>query len=157
MASKRKYLRLGSISHGTLKTKDLLSALLDAADDIVLTRVDRSRINKARLELDAFNAASEDVQESAMDDLNETYEDVLDLLQNYVPLFTYLGMHEGDGSDLGVWTAIDHTDSDELPRGDELPRATLDSPAYFLVVNDHGNATLYYRARTRWVELWAVV
>lgn len=157
MASKRMYLRLGSISHGTLKTEDLLSALLDAADGVVLTRLDRGRINRARFERDAFDAASDDVKESAMDDLNETYEDVLDLLQCYVPPFTYLGMHPGDGSDLGVWTAIDHTDDDDLPRGDELPKVTLDSPNFFLVINDHGNATLYYRARTRWVELWAVV
>jgi len=80
-------LQIGSISHGTLRPADLIDAMLDV--------------------LDAFPGNEREVkrlrQEKNSNWNNEIVDALIDKLQQYAPAFCYVGMHPGDGSDLGVW------------------------------------------------------
>jgi len=96
----------------------------------------------------------------AQDDLDWLFE----TLGEYAPSYFHFGAHEGDGADFGYW--LDHDslnearESGDLPSGDELPDIPeSDDATEFLVVSDHGNATLYvWHERLReWREVWSVV
>jgi len=133
-----KTLRIGSISHGTLIPADLIDAMLDALESV---GGDKRQMARWR-------------REKNSDWNNEIVDALIDRLQEYAPAFCYVGMHPGDGSDLGVWIdweGIENARQDgDLPSGDELPERNR---GIFLVVNDHGNATLYQGSK----EIWAVV
>ena len=155
--TKLRTLPLGSISHGTLRPVDLAEACIDAASVLSLEAKDRKVFNSARRELNKHFIDADNSDEA----VSEIYDELFTILSNYTPPFTYFGMNEGDGSDLGVWidwhSIQDAEHSGAAKKGDTLPAAGRGNPPLFIVVNDHGNMTLYRHARTRWVELWSVV
>jgi hypothetical protein len=136
-----KTLDVGSYSHGTLREVDLAEVLAD-----MLREVEHDDSELLAL-LDSIAAENEE------DDASEVITDAMDTLQEYTPAFCYVGMHEGDGSDLGVW--FDHDsfeaacrngdvlkigDSSEL---DDMAKEDIASYDYIAVVSDHGNVSLY--------------
>lgn len=136
-----RYATIGSVSHGTLRTEDLLDTfayeleyqIQRNAKHWLGNTAERDRltnlIGEAR-EIDPDSeAASELVNESLFDALNE-----------FAPPYTYFGAHEGDGSDFGFWPSWDAVN--ELPciaDPNELPHAEGDCR----YVNDHGNVTVF--------------
>ena len=123
-------LEIGSISEGTLKTEDLLLRLV------------------SQISWDEEILDDPDIRES----LGESLVDLMDKLGNHVPEYCYLGMHPGDGASLGVWPceesirmAIHHGDLVEISAGDEFPE-----DGNCLVVDDHGNMTLYLGGKEQW-------
>lgn len=144
-------LPLGSISHGTLKVEDLLEALLSALDDIKLSARDRSTVRKIQSDwTTATTQYTDDLYDLVFAD--DLYSLLLDLAQEYTPPYCYLGMHEGDGSDLGVW--IDDQALSDARVDGELIDIGDAAPSYILVTNDHGNQTLY---RAELKPVWEVV
>lgn len=136
-----KTLELGTISHGTLRACDLASAIVDALREI--------EHDDSDLLADLDRIAADD----AADDADDIVNDGIDALQEYAPPFCYVGMHEGDASDLGVWFLHDSfeeacrdgdvlkiDDSSEL---DDMSPQDVASHEYIAVVSDHGNVTLY--------------
>jgi hypothetical protein len=88
-------------------------------------------------------------------------EDMTECLDALCPDYVTFGAHEGDGADFGFWVAWDSLEDAErsgeiLKTGDlsEVPNAYR---GYVMKVNDHGNATLYYKSARKFRELWAVV
>ena len=84
-------------------------------------------------------------------------EALFDALEAYCLPYFYFGAHPGDGADYGYWL------SDEWEQGfdglkvsdtSEVPR---DYTGEVLLVNDHGNMTLYACTRGRLREVWAIV
>lgn len=143
--------QLGTIIHGTLRTADLLEALYDTLfslnpDDAVI-----GDMWEATAEYDTWEAYCAACPEEA-----EIYVDeLIGALRNDHALdYCYFGSHEGDGADFGFWVDWDAIDDDrhsgELRSGDELPE---NNTGHFLIVNDHGNATLYFGETV----IWAVV
>jgi len=123
-------LEIGSISEGTCKTEDLLLNLLK------------------EISWDEEILDDPDIRES----LGESLVDLMDKLSNHVPEYCYLGMHPGDGADLGVWPceesiqmAIHDGDLVEVSAGDEFPE-----DGNCVVTNDHGNMTLYLNGEEQW-------
>ena len=171
---KFRVLEIGSISEGTLKVSDMMPTLLDLGERLLMGRKDRGEFIKVRNE---WNQLVEDVETSAeegeMDVDIDTYvpacdmfDEMIELLNSYTPDYTYLGMHHGDGANLGVWPMSELLDNlgtdEEVDRSDELPVASKVKQDHWLVVNDHGNCTLYRKVRWgragyRWVECWSVV
>lgn len=144
-------LDIGSISHGTLRSEDLASALLDFAEYFDADmRADLERIAAA---------------ESEEDWDSEVINDAIDALQEHAPPYCYVGFHEGDGSDLGVWFNHDVFEEDcrsgdilkisDLAELDDMSPADF-SAEYIALVNDHGNVTLY-RPRIAVSEIWGIV
>jgi hypothetical protein len=157
-----KTLKTGSYSHGTLRACDLASTLADMLRDMqhddsaLLADLDAIAEHGDCDDLDECDA----LDDSARDALRETLEsademisDAMDVLQDYAPPFCYVGFHEGDGSDLGVWFNHDAfeeacrdgeilklSDSSEL---DDMPKADIAAFDYIAIVSDHGNVSLY--------------
>jgi hypothetical protein len=135
---------VGSVSHGTLRTIDLLRAFA----------FELSYLSGDYAEL--VNCADERHEAINVDSDNETPEDselvneLIDALNELAPAYCYFGAHEGDGSDFGFWPLMDAID--ELPRikneeGEDLPD---EDHCY---VNDHGNVTVYGADGTVLLEL----
>ena len=145
--------QIGSISSGTLRDADLAEAFceeLAAQRKLSAATCNYPEVRRAYYAGTLDKLADRDdcilsawINEDAMDALNET-----------APEYCYFGAHYGDGADFGYWIDYDQIRDDqrygELPSGDELPEHNRGA---FLVVNDHGNMTLYHGH----TEVWAIV
>lgn len=145
---------LGSISHGTLRTEDLLSAFISELEWQVSRNGDYfsrpenfgERDKLANLIGEAQDCFSEDGNEidadkgdEASDLVNETLPDVLN---RFAGPYQYFGSHEGDGSDFGYWP--DMMAIEDLPAYDNTDAAKeAGEENDFRVVNDHGNVEIY--------------
>lgn len=83
---------IGSISHGTLRTEDLLQAFADTLENLDPTDKYFALIREAR--------AVDPDSETASYLVNE---ELYDALNDLAPEGTYFGAHPGDGSDFGFW------------------------------------------------------
>lgn len=146
-------LSIGSISHGTLLSKDLASAIADTLANV--------GHNESDILMRDLRNIAEGNDHSEIDD--GIIAEGIDALQDYCPAFCYAGMHEGDGSDLGVWPDFDALESavaegdvikiDDLSDLDSLAVSELNGANMAMVANDHGNVTLYelhIAARSVW-------
>lgn len=160
---RKRWVGIGVISEGTLKSEDLYDAYLSALQPVQLTREERQEVrmierwNKARVTDDFLKEDEQEVLDNAVDDLAMIIED-------HVPPLCRFGSQEGDGACFGVWPnwgIIDMMAADkDLWKGSEPPLPQEREPGcdYWLEVNDHGNATLYrWAGNGKWVELWSVV
>ena len=95
----------GSISHGTLRTQDLLRACADCleslAGDVPDPVMGSGLVSDAREWAERIGA--EDPTPQDQDTAYEILCDISDKLQDFAPDGCYFGMHPGDGSDLGFW------------------------------------------------------
>lgn len=109
---------LGTVSHGTLRTIDLLDRFASELEGLALLSGDflsrpenfplRDQIANAIGEAqDCFAANGDDInpdkEETAEWLVNETLPDLLNL---FAPEGAYFGAHAGDGSDFGFWPAV---------------------------------------------------
>ena len=145
-------LDLGSILRGALRPQDLASALLDF--DKYLGRVITGKL--------AEIVREEDGRDDSND--SEVIADAIDALQEYAPPFCYVGFHERDGSDLGVWFDHDYFEDacrdgevlkiSDLSELDDMSPSSLEAECIALV-NDHGNVTLYW-PRIAVTKIWEI-
>lgn len=145
---------LGSISHGTLRTEDLLSAFISELEWHVSRNGDYfsrpenfgERDKLANLIGEAQDCFAEDGEEidadkehEASDLVNETLPDALN---SFAGPYQYFGAHCGDGSDFGFWP--DMMAIEELPTYDDTDAAKEAGETNdFKVVSDHGNVEIY--------------
>ena len=100
-------LSIGSASHGSLRTTDLLWACCAIMNDIVdKNAVDPPRDYqsfKAVLDTSRYWAKLSAVEHGETEDAADALAQAMDIIQEYCPPYTYFGMHEGDGqiSDVG--------------------------------------------------------
>lgn len=101
-----KLLTPGTIIHGTLRDADVIPALLRALD-----ACDRERADAIReVHVFAVRAVEQDARDwmqARPDDVVSLSDALYDALQDHAPEGHYVGMHPGDGSDLGVWPVED--------------------------------------------------
>lgn len=94
--------RMGTVSHGTLRTQDLLRAFADEIEYLGWTNgillVLEARHNAAILDLDVS-------QEQAIHNqtANAVLDELYDALNRACPPGVYFGTLEGDASDFGFW------------------------------------------------------
>lgn len=143
---------LGSISHGTLKTEDLLSAFLSEmewqmgrnGEYFAAPENFGERDKMAGLIGDAqdcFNDEDE-IAEDKQDEADELVNELQDALGAFAPPYCYFGTHEGDGSDFGFWPFT--AEIEDLPCYEGTDEAKeAGETGDFRVVNDHGNVTVY--------------
>ncbi len=150
-----KYASFGSVSHGTLRNEDLLSAFageLDCQLKRQSTRFKRAAFRKLIREANSIDPDS--------DDASELVNELIDALNEFAPPYGYFGTNEGDGSDFGFWIDIDDMrrgafDGLTINAGDEVP---ADYRGEVLSITDHGNVTLYVKTgRNKMREIWGVV
>lgn len=126
---------IGTISHGTLHTPDLLRAF---ADELDWLEPANSLVEEARAVLTLDRCGWSELVDS--EEGSNLVTELVDALNEHAPAYCYFGAIEGDGSDFGFWPDMDAID--ELPQiqnveGEDLP----DEDHKF--VNDHGNVTVY--------------
>lgn len=126
---------IGSISHGTLRTVDLLEAFAGELDRLESERDD---VAEARAVLTLHNAGWLFIENSG--EAIELMQALQDALNEFAPPYCYFGTMEGDGSDFGFWPSMEAID--ELPRvNDPADVEAMGEDCVF--VNDHGNVTVY--------------
>lgn len=144
-----------------MRNEDLVPEFVWQCNHLRLTKDERQFVRQVEALINDEHAEKYYNGEWQDEDVNEDLTKLFDILDAHSPPFTYFGASEGDGSDYGVWVSDEALrnaqDEGELAKGEELPNAFKAKRPYFLVVNDHGNMTLYRRAGNRWIEEWSVV
>ncbi len=110
------YITGGSVSHGTMKTDDLIPAFLNHLDYIkeqysfdqsipeVIRCANISRLDTAMGQIEQ-RMNEDDYFES--EDADYDLEFLFDELDNFAPDNHYFGAHTGGGSDYGFWECDD--------------------------------------------------
>lgn len=152
---------IGSISHGTLRSEDLVQTFADTLESLASQEGDRKHdelLLNAREWLRQGLAGR--VGGGHERDGLEFTEELSNALQEFAPPYCYFGANEGDGSDFGFWPDMFALDCD-CADGEVLPVRDLsqvpdswEGPVW--LVNDHGNGTLYMPERT-YREAWSIV
>lgn len=156
------YAKIGSISHGTLRTEDLLGAF-----SYTLERLAKREVPPNYVALKLVREAEEHLKlEEPTDEqivaAMDLVADLEDALQDYAPAYCYFGTLQGDASEFGFWIDWDSLENDCVGKWAAVLRIDAGDPwpddrdfDFVLEVNDHGNAALY-NARTQ-EEIWSVV
>lgn len=145
------YANIGSISHGTLRSEDLVEAFWseleyqlgrqDAPEDQPNLAAARRTLGWMQDEL--WNEAGKLTEDQEV--LSEAVQELFDALSIFAAPYTCFGSHEGDGADFGYWP--DRNAIDELPtykdENDFLEQTGQDVFGDFKTVNDHGNVTIH--------------
>lgn len=163
----------GTISEGTLRTEDLIDALLPELEQLRLTRAERIEVREIRAHVDrATDPTDPDWDQDEERDWD--YDALCQIADAHVPAYSYFGALDGDGACIGVWPILPEYHDEDVQRSSEPPHtaaadaaccdiddhAEANRRAYWLHVNDHGNATLYARTGKTWAryrEVWSVV
>ena len=142
---------LGSVTTGTLKIEDLLSAFLSELEWHVnrngdfLSRPENFSVRDYFAALigeaqDCFADGGETIAEDKEGKAEEVCQDLVEALGEFAPSYCYFGALTGDGADFGFfpdWTLID-----ELPTVDNGEEASKEGDDC-KTVNDHGNVTVW--------------
>lgn len=140
--------QLGSVSTGTLRTEDLLDAIIGEADylfgaDYLDTHADSNDWIVKPL------TAAKAITDYDSEDAGYALDELIDALNEYAPPHVRFGAHDGDGADFGWWP-VDF-DGCELVSLNNLKdnvalsydTKSVDVSCGLLVeVNDHGNTTV---------------
>ena len=146
---------MGSISHGTMRNEDLIPDFLALLEQLARKAKNRNHISLCadiRRRMKQFNYYS---STDADIDLNE---DLFQALNDYAAPYMYFGSHPGDGSDYGFWLDENIEYDFEGLKVSDLAEVPKDYAGEILMVNDHGNTSLYVKARTQEPrEVWSIV
>ena len=156
--------QLGSISHGTLRTQDLLPVFLETfmalGGNVPSDLECGAYIEYLNWPNSTTTACDEDDKFWDSEDAMWDMEALTDGLNNLCPPFVYFGTLEGDGSDFGFWPDMDRLNEelqwerDHYP-DDSIPDALeLEDYNVIVQVSDHGNVTMMDMDRN---VIWAVV
>lgn len=159
-AKKWTYGTIGTVSHATMRSQDLLPAFVDELRylghrDTKLTIIERrvqSALNGKYGEEDTYF----ENEESSWD-----LDDLFDMLDSHALPYMYFGAHAGDGSDYGFWinsdALEDWVNDGELLKVEDLNDIPVNHTGEVLEVNERGNMTLYAYSRGKSKEIWSVV
>jgi len=94
---------IGSVSSGTMKSKDLIPSFVGALEYLADGSTDLTMAITNRIEFadDDYN----DYDYYASDAAGFDLEELFDALAEYAPDGCYFGAHCGDGADYGFWQA----------------------------------------------------
>ena len=152
---------IGSISHGTLRTEDLLPDFVSLLRELGHHGKRNGAFDRASRIVN-LSALHGEIHEGLREEADELVNDLCYLLDEFAPPFCYFGTHPGDGSDFGFWVSENWREQAEddgcpiVPDSGELPE-DFDSGFWFSV-SDHGNVTCYQRdEKGEDSEVWAIV
>lgn len=159
---------IGSISHGTMREEDLIpdftanlyhSAKVSKANGHFHTIGDvAAKTRKAHVALvRAIETRIESDGYYESEDAGYDMESLFDALQAYAGPYFYFGAHPGDGSDYGYWLSEDFQDDFDGLKVSDLSEVPNKYRGEVLLVNDHGNTSLYIKTSRAMSEVWAVV
>lgn len=145
----------GSISHGTMRPEDLIPYF--CYELRYLAEANRDKDGTLRFCQKVERLISQDTGYFESDNAQYDLEELFERLNAYALPYHYFGAHPGDGSDYGFWLSeFFESDFDGLQVTDlsEVPKAYRGE---ILLVNDHGNISLYCQNSRGLKEIWAYV
>jgi hypothetical protein len=135
-----------------MREEDLIPAFISELESMrPFRRNDRAKVREIKR---AMRKADYFQSEDASYDLNET---LFDLLNSYALPYFYFGAHPGDGADYGFWLSDSFQDDFEGLKVSDLSEVPQAYSGEVLLVNDHGNMTLYSYSRGKSREIWGIV
>jgi hypothetical protein len=156
---------IGSISSGTMRDEDLFPVFVDTLRELA-----KIAHNKAHLEfcdevqenIDAHYEWEDNVDVGHeyfnTDASGYDMEKLFDYLQEYTLPYFYFGSHPGDGADYGFWLCENMEDEFDGLKVDDLSQVPKDYAGEILHITDHGNVSLYVKAKTQEARVvWEVV
>ena len=157
---------IGSISSGTMREEDLIPDFVwelrhlakahNRKDHLALCEEIQRNIDAHLDWEDGLDTGHEyfNTDESGYD-LNES---LFDALNEYAAPYFYFGSHPGDGADYGYWLSDTLEDDFDGLKVSDLSEVPKDYAGEILYANDHGNISLYVKAKTQNPrEIWAIV
>ncbi|MFA5340329.1 MAG: hypothetical protein WC332_00990 [Clostridia bacterium] len=151
---------MGSISSGTMRNEDLIPDFVWELKSLAKSCKWNKAYKKEHLALCA-RIEKEMEKEGYFDSDDAVYdlnEDLFNALDQYAAPYFYFGSHPGDGADYGFWLSENMEEDFDGLKVEDLSEIPKDYAGEIIVVNDHGNMTLYHKAKTQNPkEIWAVV
>ena len=147
--SKIKIADIGSISCGTLRPQDLLTAYCDTLESL------RSDLFPLLAEARGYIDLLEDGDHS--DAVPELIEELSDLLNESAPAYCYFGAHVGDGADMGFWPVEDMAERMQEDGVEIVADLAAVEARPVAIVNDHGNVTYGVIDSDGFKLAWAIV
>ena len=142
---------IGSVSSATMRTEDLIPSFLwELRHQEKLLKGHKGLIAEINERME-----SEEYFESEEADYD--LEDLFDALNEYCMPGFYFGAHPGDGADYGYWLdeCFEHDfDGEKVSDLSEIEKGYTGE---VLLVNDHGNMSLYQCSKGRLYEIWSIV
>ena len=144
--------QLGSISHGTLRTQDLLPVFLETltalGGDVPSDLECGAHIEYLNWPGPGTTACDEDDKFWSSEEAMWDMEALTDGLNNLCPPFVYFGTLEGDGSDFGFWPNYDGMTEANIEGLDEF-----EADGAIVKYTGNGNVTLMDMERN---VIWSV-
>ena len=135
-------LTVGSWSTGTMRTEDIAQTLAQMAYSLGIVD-DPNIVIIADWDDDA------DHNDDDYQTIGEAIADAIDVLQEYVPMYCYVGTNESDPADFGVFPSADaireaiRTGVELIPTDRNGAGSTINvEDGVIIDVNDHGNVTI---------------
>lgn len=151
MAHTIKYASFGSVSSGTMRSEDLISAFTSELE----YQMHRQSKRFPRRDLNKLVKEAQNVEDYDSEDAGYIVEALFEALEQFAPPYAYFGAHPGDGADYGYW--FGDLECVDL-RVDDLADVPAGYRGEVLIVNDHGNCTLgWIDSRGKFHETWSVV
>ena len=151
---------IGSVSHGTLRTEDLLPDFVSLLRELGYRGKRNGAFDRAS-RIANLSARHGEIPEGLREEADELVNDLCDLLDGFAPEYCYFGTLEGDGSDFGFWPSQEWRERAEeegvpiVSCGSALPKDFADGP--WFQVSDHGNLAFNLRTDGADSEVWAIV
>ena len=103
-----KYAELGTVSHGTMRTEDLLETFSAELEALVHNNAEAWCSEEGRAERDAYVALIWEARKVAPEDYDgadDVLDALFDALNDFAPQGAHFGARVGDGSDYGFWSS----------------------------------------------------
>lgn len=154
--------KLGSISTGTLQINELIPAFCETLSNLdnVFEKETLVDIITDLCSIDERNPHAH--MATYHETLNNLFVVLEQDLSEHAPPYAYFGSHPSDGTDYGFWPDWESINEGkhegDLLQVDDLADVPEDCRLdHVLLINDHGNTTLYANSYGDWVEVWSVV
>jgi hypothetical protein len=138
--------KIGTVSHGTIRTEDLIPALLAELEWLDEDSEWTDLIQRA-----------DKIENFDSNEAEDTLEELFDAIQQYCPPYCFFGGHIGDSSDFGYWVLESISEDFEGLKAADLSEVPNTYSGEVLLVNDHGNLTLYSCDKGECKEIWGIV
>ena len=151
-------------SDGTLRSIDLIEAVLIAIDPLRLSREERKTVSEGKRAYKWLSSHSRmDFCEEKFNSRygyypDDIYSDLCDIADAHCSPYCYWGSSEGDGACIGVFVVAESIEED-LRYNENLLYIEYASDSYIglaVDISDHGNMTLYQCNKGKSKEIWAI-